>query len=356
MKTLTGYMAGVNLGGWVSQYKGNLARNPETHFDTFITEKDIAQIASWGMDHVRLPFDYSLLEWDEAKGEYNDLGFIYMDKCLEWCKKYGLNVVFDMHQAPGYSFGTLDSNNLFDDVKQQDRYEDIWLTIVKRYRNEGQNIMFELLNEIVEKTPDRWNAVAERVRKAIRTIDDEHYIVIGGIDYNSPWRLKDLTFFDDDKVVYNFHMYSPMALTHQRARWVAPMVNYTGPAFCYPYPMKQYREYTEYLETEYGGHYTFDSEIVRKYYAMDARYIEDFLIEVDQFLEKHDVPMYCGEYGVIDMADMESRANWTEDMAKYCLKRGIGRAVWSYRGMNFTMVDEDGKGIDAGLIQAASLR
>ena len=26
-----------------------------------VTEKDIAQIASWGMDHVRLPFDYSLI-------------------------------------------------------------------------------------------------------------------------------------------------------------------------------------------------------------------------------------------------------------------------------------------------------
>ena len=87
---------------------------------------------------------------------------------------------------------------------------------------------------------------------------------------------------------------------------------------------------------------------------MDARYIEDFLTEVDQFLEKHDVPMYCGEYGVIDVADIESRANWTEDMADYCLKRGIGRAIWSYRGMNFTMVNEEGKGIDPVLIGAAS--
>jgi len=33
MKKLTGYMAGVNLGGWVSQYKGNLAANPDAGFD-----------------------------------------------------------------------------------------------------------------------------------------------------------------------------------------------------------------------------------------------------------------------------------------------------------------------------------
>ena len=40
----------------------------------------------------------------------------------------------------------------------------------------------------------------------------------------------------------------------------------------------------------------------------------------------------------------------------YCLKRGIGRAIWSYRGMNFTMVGENGKGIDPGLIRAAAKR
>ena len=50
MKTLDGFKKGVNLGGWLSQ--GPLDKE---HLDTFITEKDIARIASWGLDHVRLP-------------------------------------------------------------------------------------------------------------------------------------------------------------------------------------------------------------------------------------------------------------------------------------------------------------
>lgn len=42
MKKLEGYMAGVNLGGWLSQYlEGNLQRDPEHHFDRFITKEDI---------------------------------------------------------------------------------------------------------------------------------------------------------------------------------------------------------------------------------------------------------------------------------------------------------------------------
>ena len=42
VKKLEGYMAGVNLGGWLSQYlEGNLQRDPEHHFDRFITKEDI---------------------------------------------------------------------------------------------------------------------------------------------------------------------------------------------------------------------------------------------------------------------------------------------------------------------------
>ena len=353
MKRLTGYMAGVNFGGWISQYKGNLARNPEHHFDTFVTEKDIAQIASWGMDHVRLPFDYSLIEWNEEKGEYGQLGFSYMDKCVSWCRKYGLNVVFDLHQAPGYSFDTPDDNKLFDDPEKQDRLADLWKYIAKRYRGEGQNIMYELLNEIVELTPDRWNALSGRLVDAIREVDTEHYIVIGGIEYNSPWRMKDLPLFDDDKIVYNFHMYSPMPLTHLRAGWVADMADYTGPDFFYPSPMKPYREYSDQLvETIWQPRH--DNDICHKYTAMDACYIADFLRGVDDFMAEHeDALLYCGEYGVIQNADLESRINWTKDVGDYCVQRGIGRATWTYRG-GFSMVGPDGKAIDDGLIYAAS--
>lgn len=57
---------GINLGGWLSQYEF-LASQPltdmnlKTHFDSFITEKDIRQIAAWGFDHVRLPVSGYLL-------------------------------------------------------------------------------------------------------------------------------------------------------------------------------------------------------------------------------------------------------------------------------------------------------
>nr|MCR4797091.1 glycosyl hydrolase family 5 [Lachnospiraceae bacterium] len=62
MRQLTGFMKGVNLGGWISQFD----KYDKAHFDSFITEADIDNIASLGFDHVRVPVDYVLFEEEDA--------------------------------------------------------------------------------------------------------------------------------------------------------------------------------------------------------------------------------------------------------------------------------------------------
>ena len=52
-----GFYRGVNLGGWFSQCDYSRER-----LDHFIEEKDIDVIAGWGLDHVRIPMDYNVLE------------------------------------------------------------------------------------------------------------------------------------------------------------------------------------------------------------------------------------------------------------------------------------------------------
>lgn len=352
MKKLTGYMAGVNLGGWISQYKRNLERNPGKHFDTFVTEADIQQIASWGMDHIRLPIDYSLIEYDDSTEKYNEFGFAYLDKCLQWCKDAGLNLIIDLHQAPGFSFDTPDVNTLFDNLEQQERFVDLWRCIAERYKCEGQNLMFELLNEIVEKTSDRWNALAKRTINAVREIDKEHWIVVGGIDYNSVWRLREMPIFDDDKIVYSFHMYVPMQLTHQHASWT--MLKDYPVDFRYPSDMKPYKEFLAYQKKCYSDTPRYDEHIYSKLDVMDKQFVHAFLQPAKDFIDAHGVPLYCGEYGVISIADLDSRANWAHDVAEFCIANGIGRAMWSYRGMSFSMVDEEGRKLHEDLAKAAA--
>ncbi|MDD2580315.1 MAG: cellulase family glycosylhydrolase [Eubacteriales bacterium] len=355
MKNLDGYMAGVNLGGWLSQFSGNLARDPEHHFDRFITKKDIEQIASWGMDHVRVPFDYPLIEDDDNPFQYKEAGFIHLDRCLAWCKDAGLNLILDLHHAPGFSFGTPDKNTLFSDETMQQRFIGIWQAFARRYNNEGQNIVFELLNEIVEPDSTRWNQLASRTIKAIREIDTTHRIIVGGIDYNNVWRLSDMPIFDDSGIIYNFHMYEPFALTHQHAAWT--ITRDYPEDFVYPSDITPYNRFIEYV-LEHGGRedYQRQKAICSQLPAMNADYITAFLQPAREFVEQHDLPLYCGEYGVIDEADSASRAAWTRDIAEFCLALGIGRAIWSYKGMNFTLIDDDGQPVSDDLIRAAALK
>ena len=82
MSKFDGFKAGVNLGGWISQYR-NAGKE---HFDSFITEADIRQIAGWGMDHVRLPIDYMVLVDDDNPFADKEESFYYVDSCIKRCE------------------------------------------------------------------------------------------------------------------------------------------------------------------------------------------------------------------------------------------------------------------------------
>ena len=97
MKTWEGYQKGVNLGGWLSQ-----CDDTEETYSTFVVEEDIKTIKGWGMDHVRLPFDYELIE--DKEGNPVESGYGHIQDAIDWCGKYGLNMVLDLHKTMGYSF------------------------------------------------------------------------------------------------------------------------------------------------------------------------------------------------------------------------------------------------------------
>jgi len=345
MQKLTGYMAGINLGGWISQY------GPEEsyeRFDTFIVEEDIRLIASWGMDHIRVPVDYPVLMDKNNLGVFLEDGFAYLDKSVEWAKKYGLNVMIDVHRAPGFSFNTPEKNSLFSDPVMQGHFVDLWKAIAARYVGEGDNVMYELLNEIVEPDSTRWNTLAQKLIDAIREVDTKHFIVVGGIRYNSVTALKDLPIFDDPRMVYNFHMYEPGLFTHQHAGWNKEVFDFNRDL---AYPSDDISAYKEFAAL---SHTNKEATAFDAYTKMDAQYLREFMQPAVDFINEHDKLMYCGEYGAIDYADIQSRINYTNDVADFLIEHGIGRAAWSYKGMNFTHIDENRKAVDGELIKAAS--
>ncbi|KAL5528823.1 hypothetical protein ACEPAF_7962 [Sanghuangporus sanghuang] len=81
----------------------------EDHYNTFITEQDIAQIAGAGLNWIRLPIPFWAVEkWDTSSAPEPFLArtcWNYILRVLRWCRKYGLRVNLDLHTAPGSQNG-----------------------------------------------------------------------------------------------------------------------------------------------------------------------------------------------------------------------------------------------------------
>lgn len=80
------------------------ARQLTQHWDTWITEDDLAQIAALGLNHVRIPIGWWALDKDGTE-PYPQGQYPYLFKAVEWAKKHGLKVMIDLHGAPGSQNG-----------------------------------------------------------------------------------------------------------------------------------------------------------------------------------------------------------------------------------------------------------
>ncbi len=330
-------MAGANLGHWISQY----GSKSHDHFSNYITESDIKRISEWGMDHVRLPVDYFIFEDDANPGFYREDGLIYIDCCIEWCNKYNINLVLDLHHAPGFFFGDGDKNRLFTDSIMQHRYIGIWKFFAHRYLSEKYNVIFELLNELVlPEGSDAWNKLWQETAAEIHSVDSDRNIIIGGNYYNSVSELMNLTISDNPHIWYTFHCYHPMIFTHQRASWMENTRRYHIPVE-YPVDTSLHSDF-------YNGNIP-ESEKG----TLDKNYLNRVLQPAFDFIHRNKRPLYCGEYGVISNASIESAVRWQNDLADLFLEHGIGRAVWSYRGFS-RITDSNNNITSEALVKAVS--
>ena len=127
MRTFDGYRRGINLGGWLSQCGQDYT---EERYSTFITEADIERIAGWGLDHVRVPVDYNVIQSDD--GSFIESGWKHIDDVVDWCGRHGLKLVIDLHKASGYFFGEKERAAFFESKPHQDMF-------VRRWRADTRN-------------------------------------------------------------------------------------------------------------------------------------------------------------------------------------------------------------------------
>lgn len=239
------YIVGTNLGNWlnpegymfdfkktncewmindmVCELAGpDLAREFWQAFkDNYITEADIAYIKQTGANTIRLPFNYKLFTREDYMGKNDETeGFKQMDKVIDWCRKYDLHLILDMHDCPGGQTGdNIDNGHgypwLFESESSQQLFCQIWQKIASRYKDEPVILGYELMNEPIatmfsDSLRAALNAKLEplykRATKAIREVDQNHIILLGGAQWNGNFEpFSDWKF--DNKIMYTCHRY-----------------------------------------------------------------------------------------------------------------------------------------------------
>ncbi|KAF8970877.1 glycoside hydrolase family 5 protein [Flammula alnicola] len=77
----------------------------EDHYNTFITEQDIAEIAGTGLNFLRIPIAFWAIETWEGEPFLAKTSWKYFLRVLGWARKYGLRVCLDLHAVPGSQNG-----------------------------------------------------------------------------------------------------------------------------------------------------------------------------------------------------------------------------------------------------------
>ena len=188
--------------------------------DNYITRDDIRYIRKTGMNTIRMPFHYKLFTDEDYMGlSANQDGFQRLDSLVSWCRESEIYLILDMHDAPGGQTGdNIDDSFgypwLMTSEDSQKQFTDIWKKIAEHYQNEPVILGYDLLNEpIATYFPDekeKLNAALEPLYKravaAIREVDKNHIILLGGAQWNGNFRVFHDSKFDD-KLMYTCHRY-----------------------------------------------------------------------------------------------------------------------------------------------------
>jgi endoglucanase len=132
-------------------------------------------------------------------------------------------------------------------------------------------------------------------------------------------------------IMFTFHFYEPLIFNHQKAHWVPELD--TDETVMYPGDMDYYKEKSKVLGPRV------EDVLNSRIQQMGYQFIETFLNEAFDAVEKIQVPLYCGEYGVIDKAPVADTLRWYQDVHSVLEKHGIDHCAWNYKSKDFGLFD-----------------
>lgn len=284
---------GINVIGydplWESRDK---ARMQERHFRL---------IKEAGFAHVRINLHPFRFMGDAPDYTIHPAWLETLDWAVAQCQDNGLLAILDMHEFTAMAQ---------DPLTLKPKFMAVWRQWAARYRDCPDTVLFELLNEPNGAlTPALWNEFLVEPYDLVRQSNPDRTLIIGpacwnGIDYIEALELPAA----DRHLIVTVHYYHPMSFTHQGARW---------------------SEFRDRHDIEWHGT------------PAEQQRIANDLGKVQAWAEQEQRPIYLGEFGAYEKADMASRARYTGAMARHAERLGWSWAYWQFDA-DFVVYDMDG--------------
>jgi len=288
---------GINIGNALEcPNEGDWGVKLEEYF--FQTIKDA------GFDSIRLPISWSTHAADKPPYTIDANFFDRVDWAIKNTLSRRMVVVLNIHHY----------RELYKDPDgHKERFVALWKQIGEHYKDYPNSVIFELLNEPEGNLKAaEWNAILKDALAIVRKSNPHRMVVIGPDNWNDIRRLETLELPKEDRnIIVTAHYYLPFKFTHQGASWAGEVSK-------------------EWLGTKWTGTEE-EKQMIRK----------DF-DDAAAWAKKNDRPIYIGEFGAYEKADMDSRIRWTKFVADEAVNHGFSYTYWEFCYI-FGLYDRDTK-------------
>ena len=290
--------------------------------DVYKRKNELLIMKQMGIKTLRLPVWFS--GWYSSSSTNPTLltpqYFAAVDSFVAWTSQLNMNLIIDYHQ------GNLLPTNLGSETT---RIANIWKKVAQRYAyTTAGRIFYEIYNEPSEITSDQWRTAANTIVDAIRTVDQAHTVIVGGVQFNDIQYLNPLGTLKDNNVIYSFHFYEPFIFTHQGASWVQNGVPVATKYLPFPYDASKMPAMNPLVRGTWG-------ESSYNAYASNAttQTIVNQLNAAYRWQQANNRPVYCGEFGSdVFFADATSRCTLMKTIRTTLEGWKIPYAWWDWDG------------------------
>ena len=274
---------GINLGNALEAPK-------EGEWGVTLKAEYFQAIKEAGFATVRLPIQWSAHAAAEPPYAIDAKFAKRVDWAVDQATRNGLNIILNVHH-----YGEMDTQP----DEHLPRLVAIWEQIAARYKNKPANVYFELLNEPHTKLIEvKWNAAIPALLATVRNTNPTRPVIVGPAFWNAIWALDKLELPPDKNLILTVHFYDPHKFTHQGAPWEAGADKWKG--------------------MKWSGAEQEQAEVRKS------------LNKAAEWAKKQNRPVFLGEFGAYQEADLDLRVRWTRFIAREAERRDFSWAYWEF--------------------------